>query len=303
MTLEFEGWYQRTRDEVVASVARAVADFDHAEDAVDEAFLRALERWDRVATLRSPNGWVYTVALNAARRTFRRRSTETRAVARRVRDERAPVPSDGLDDLLHSLPSRQAEAVRLRHVEGLTEHEIAHRMGVTRSTVSSALRAAHRTLAHRLRTETPNGEEMKLQLARVRGGHDDGCDVAYVDVDVTERVGFGAAVRDTVRVRRDDLVVVDVEADPPEIVWRWWHGTIESIDHDIAQVRRPVASAEGSAVKEVRLPDELRDAARESTSVWFGREDDRDDLVAVAVASRIEAARSRLPQVEAAYGP
>jgi RNA polymerase sigma factor (sigma-70 family) len=46
-----------------------------------------------------------------------------------------------------ALPLRQRTAVALRHIGDLTESEIARAMGITRSTVSSTLSDAHRTLA------------------------------------------------------------------------------------------------------------------------------------------------------------
>ena len=74
---------------------------------------------------------------------------------------------------------------------------------------------------------------------------------------------------------------------------------IDSIDGGVARARRPVASEEGSVVKDVHLPAGLRPAARVSTSIWFGR--DGDSFIAVAVAGHPDAARSALATVEAAY--
>lgn len=138
---------------------------------------------------------------------------------------------------------------------------------------------------------------MHLQLARVRSGSPTGCDVAYLDTDVTEHVGFGAAVVDRIRVRRDDLVAVDVDARPPEIVWRWWHGVVEAVSEGSADVRRP--TADGSAVKPVVVPEELRPAVRPGMSVWFGNDDGTP--TAIAVAGDAGPARDRLPSVAAAY--
>jgi len=52
-----------------------------------------------------------------------------------------------------ALPVRQRTAVALRHIGDLTEKEIARAMGITRSTVSSTLADAHRTLADALAEE------------------------------------------------------------------------------------------------------------------------------------------------------
>ncbi|HUW01271.1 MAG TPA: sigma-70 family RNA polymerase sigma factor [Acidimicrobiales bacterium] len=306
MKLDIEPWYRATRPTLVDAVARAVADTDVADDAVDEAFARAVARWDRVADLESPTGWVYTVAVNAARRTFRRRRQEADLVGGDRGEPSAAVSFEGLAVLIEHLPSRQREAIELRHSAGLTEADIAVRMGVSRSTVSSTLRAAHRSLADRLRPHEPieseGSEAMDLQLARVRAGHPDGCEVVYLDGDVVERVSYGSAVRDTIRIRRDDLVAVDVAASPPAIVWRWWHGTVEEIDpdRDRAACRRPAGDDGGTAEVQVRVPKELRDAVRQDVSIWFGHESP-DSLVAVAAGSEHRGARKRLNEVREAY--
>ncbi len=144
---------------------------------------------------------------------------------------------------------------------------------------------------------------MDLQLARVRAGHPDGCDVVYLDGDVAERVAFGSAVLDTIRIRRDDLVAVDVAVTPPDIVWRWWHGTVDSVDADrqVAECRRPAGNEGGTATVSVQVPAELRDVVRPDASIWFGHEAE-DSLVAIAAAGDHGAARDRLADVREAYG-
>lgn len=143
---------------------------------------------------------------------------------------------------------------------------------------------------------------MDLQLARVRSGQPDGCDVVYLDGDVTEHVAFGPAVVDQIRVRRNDLVAVDVAVTPPAIVWRWWHGVVDSIDSDrrVAECHRPAGNEGGTAAVSVHVPDELRNAVRPAASIWFGREDD-DSLVAIAAGGERGAARARLAGVREAY--
>ena len=57
-----------------------------AEDLAQEAMTRALERWDRIATMDSPAGYVYRMALNLNRKRIRR-------ILVRARRSFADVPS------------------------------------------------------------------------------------------------------------------------------------------------------------------------------------------------------------------
>src|SRR5688572_31610499 len=78
----FEEWYRREHPRLVASLLLVAGDLDLAQDAADEAFARALARWDRVSRMESTNGWTYRVALNVFRRRARRDAIERRLLAR-----------------------------------------------------------------------------------------------------------------------------------------------------------------------------------------------------------------------------
>lgn len=152
---DFEAWYRRAHPELVTTLAVAVGDVDVAADAVDEALVRAFERW---AHLETPTPWTYRVALNVARRRLRRRSIEARVLRRTVPRPHLPGPAGELWLVVADLPPRQREALALRHIGHLTEAEVATAMGVTRGTVSATLRTAYAGLRAAL-TPTPHEEE------------------------------------------------------------------------------------------------------------------------------------------------
>jgi RNA polymerase sigma-70 factor (ECF subfamily) len=151
--VDFEGWYVANHARVVASVLLATGDVDLTRDAVDEAFTRALVRWDRVKEMDSPTGWTYKVALNAARRHERRRALERRLLARRALERSVPAPAGEAWALVRGLPRRQRTVVVLRYVADLTQAQIAEVMGISRSTVASTLVDAHRRLGRLLADE------------------------------------------------------------------------------------------------------------------------------------------------------
>lgn len=143
----FEGWYRREHPRLVGLLAVQAGDVEVAEEAVSEAFVRAFERWDRVADMAEPEGWVYRVAVNVLKRRHRRRRVE-RVLLLRERSEPQPPPAlDGdVWEAVRRLAPRQRQAVALRYVGGLTEAEVAERMGVAVGTVSATLHHARRNL-------------------------------------------------------------------------------------------------------------------------------------------------------------
>lgn len=152
----FDGWYLREHPRLIATLLLSTGDMDLATEGVDEAFTRALERWDRVSAMESPTGWTFRVALNHARRTARRRSFEQRVLMRRAKEVPIPAPAGEIWQVVSVLPPRQREVVALRHIGDLSESEIAHVLGISRSTVSSTLSDAHDRLGHLLDDESPN---------------------------------------------------------------------------------------------------------------------------------------------------
>jgi RNA polymerase sigma-70 factor (ECF subfamily) len=146
----FEAWYRREHPRLLDLDAMSVVcgDLDVARDVTAEAFARALERWDRVETMANPAGWTYTVAVNLARRRWRRRATEDRLAA-----SATPAVLGAFDDRLDvwravaSLPRQARTAVVLRYFGSMTEDEVAEAMGIAVGTVSSTLPVARRRLA------------------------------------------------------------------------------------------------------------------------------------------------------------
>ncbi len=150
----FEHWYAREHARVFVSMLALAGDHDLAAEATDEAFARALQHWPRVSTMASPGGWTYRVALNAARRRWRRDQLERRLLPRLGRRETAPPAAGEVWLIVRDLPERQRIATVLRYVADMSEPDIAEVMGVTRGTVAATLAAARNTLRAALADET-----------------------------------------------------------------------------------------------------------------------------------------------------
>jgi RNA polymerase sigma-70 factor (ECF subfamily) len=143
----FAAWYRSEYRGLVHALALATGSADVATEAASEAFARALQRWSRVSQMVSPTGWTYTVALNIARRTFRRARIE--ALVLRHHSPPPPVRADALEiwDAVQRLPLRQRTAVALHYLSDLSQKDVAAAMGVTEGTVAATLHEARRRLA------------------------------------------------------------------------------------------------------------------------------------------------------------
>jgi RNA polymerase sigma-70 factor (ECF subfamily) len=142
----FEEWYLQHHRQVISSLVALCGEVALAQDAADEAFVRALSDWKRVQAMSSPAGWVYRVALNVLRRTLRRRALEVRLLLREFAQPTDIASHPEVWAAVRTLPERQRQAIVLRFVADLAEVDIAIAMGVSRGTVASTLAAARRRL-------------------------------------------------------------------------------------------------------------------------------------------------------------
>src|SRR4051795_4382144 len=94
-----EALFRRESGRAVASLIRVLGDFALAEDAVQEAFLVALERWPAHGVPDNPGAWITTVARNKALDRVRR---ERVLEAKREQIERGllelDAPADEIPD-------------------------------------------------------------------------------------------------------------------------------------------------------------------------------------------------------------
>lgn len=152
MVEDFDEWYERVRPPMAAALGAWCGDESLAADAIDEAFVRAVERWDRVAAMASPAGWVWRTATNVARRRARRAAFEQRVLGRRAADERiagdsAPDLALDLRSALLDLTERQRTAIVLHHIVDLPVSDVAAALGVAPGTASATLHQARARLA------------------------------------------------------------------------------------------------------------------------------------------------------------
>ncbi|KAA9154430.1 RNA polymerase subunit sigma-24 [Amycolatopsis acidicola] len=138
---------------VIGVLVRRGADFASAEDAVQEALIRALETWPDDPP-RDPKAWLVAAAwrkfLDATRAETSRRGRELTVDA-----EPAAGPASTVDDTLQlyflcahpSLTPASAVALTLRAVGGLTTRQIAQAYLVPEATMAQRISRAKRTVS------------------------------------------------------------------------------------------------------------------------------------------------------------
>lgn len=145
---DFTAFFEREYRSIVATVMRAGASFEEAEDVVIEAMTLAAPRFHE---LKMPGAWVRRVAL----RRFIRIRQQERERERREQQAAAPAEPRNSDDgdlprlvraILDDLPPTQRKIMALT-IDGYSCPEIASMIGSPQDTVRSNLRYARRAMA------------------------------------------------------------------------------------------------------------------------------------------------------------
>lgn len=156
----YEGCYRR----LVGQLFAICGNRGEAEDAVQEAFVKAVEKPRRFAQLDNPEAWLRTVALNVVRRRYRRATRFHGLLSRAATPETttAGLSADrvALVEGLRQLPYEQREAIALHHIVDLPVREIAVQLGVPEGTVKARLTRGRARLAPLVQEFADDAEEV-----------------------------------------------------------------------------------------------------------------------------------------------
>jgi RNA polymerase sigma-70 factor (ECF subfamily) len=158
MQQDIERVFREEWSHAVAILTRVLGDLELAEDAVQDAFATALERWPRDGLPRTPGAWIVTAARNRAIDRIRREQVFQRKAELLGRLQELPADEDDVsaipDERLALVftcchPALAAEsrvALTLREVGGLTTSEIARAFLVAEPAMAQRLVRAKRKI-------------------------------------------------------------------------------------------------------------------------------------------------------------
>jgi RNA polymerase sigma-70 factor (ECF subfamily) len=158
--------FREEQGRAVATLIRVTGDFDLAEEAVQDAFIRALETWPERGVPDNPGAWITTTARNRAIDRLRRRQRsvekiealgretaveqELAAIDSRPVEDAMPIADDRLRLIFtccHPALAMEARvALTLRTLGGLTTPEIARAFLVPEPTLAQRLVRAKRKI-------------------------------------------------------------------------------------------------------------------------------------------------------------
>ena len=162
----FDELYRRYGRAVYAVVRRLVGDHARSEDVVQQAFINVWRAAAGYRRERGPaTGWLFAIARHAAFDALRTREAPSRWEVPDLPDdgpgpdERAAAAEQAfrVHAAVDRLPDHEREVIELAYYDGLSQSEVAARLGAPLGTVKTRTRRALAHLADRLAEERVMG--------------------------------------------------------------------------------------------------------------------------------------------------
>jgi len=145
----FEEFFEAEKAGLYGALCLVTRNRFEAEEITQDAFVRVLEKWERVRSLEDPVGYLYRTAMNAFRKQHRRAVLATkRTLGLTPADDgiEAIEARDAAVRALAPLSSRQRAAVVLIDLLGYPSEEAAKMLGIRASTIRQHASRAHAAL-------------------------------------------------------------------------------------------------------------------------------------------------------------
>ena len=154
--VSFEQAWEAHRGRVFHWALRyAAGDTSCAEDLTHDVFLKLWANLSRLEDTDDLGGWLYCVTARLAVSRFRSRHSLLRAVRKWLQPSEDPAPDEALDArrsshralvALELLPDRERVALCMVALDGLSQREVATRLGLSEGYVSKLLQRARARL-------------------------------------------------------------------------------------------------------------------------------------------------------------
>ena len=145
----FEDFFEVEHARLLRALFLVTGNVQEAEELMQDAFLAVWERWDRVAAMDEPVGYLYRTAMNRFRSRLRRAARAARKVVGAAEGGDAFAAADEREVLaraLATLPERQRAALVLTELLGYGSEEAGRILGVKDVTVRSLASQARAAL-------------------------------------------------------------------------------------------------------------------------------------------------------------
>jgi RNA polymerase sigma factor (sigma-70 family) len=152
-TDSFEAFFEANHTDLFGALYLITRDWHDAEEIMQDAFLKVLERWEHVSSLEDPVGYLYRTAMNLFRKRWRRAGLMLRrTVGLSPQEDEISLIETRLDVVraMASLSPRQRAVVVLTELLEFSSEEAGRMLGIAPGTVRMHASRGRRALADTL---------------------------------------------------------------------------------------------------------------------------------------------------------
>src|SRR5690606_3072478 len=133
-------------------VMKRVKDKDEANDILQQLYVKLYKHCEQLQEVRNINAWLYQIARNAVYDYYREQDRSIPVKDESKLEEQLQQDPEQQDSeslvlpLINMLPSEYAEPLRLSEIEGISQKEIAERLGMSYSGAKSRVQRGREKL-------------------------------------------------------------------------------------------------------------------------------------------------------------